>query len=181
LALLLAAGGGAFAAVRSTGSAVNIVDATKPAQVAQVTASGALKVSGSVTATQASPSSYVQGTLLGLTNSSGCKPVLTPPAGKALIVTGVQIDTYADPTPGSANWVDLSIMCGAPVANVNPPGVGPTVLPFQPGLVVPAGSSLSAQALGGVQAEVYAYGYLVSASSVSSVTAQQSGDAGLNR
>jgi hypothetical protein len=182
LALLLAAGGGAFAAVRSTGSAVNIVDATKAAQVAQVTASGALKVSGSLTATQASASNFVRATVFGLAGSSGCVVVLAPPAGKALIVTGVEVDTFDDPSPGAGQHVSLDVSsCSTQVADVNPPSVGATVLPFQPGLVVPAGSNLSAFVSGALQAEVYAYGYLVSASSVSSVTAQQTGNPGLNR
>jgi hypothetical protein len=51
LALLLAPGGGAFAAVRATGTAVNIVDPTNASRIAKVDSSGGLQVTASVTAT----------------------------------------------------------------------------------------------------------------------------------
>jgi hypothetical protein len=181
LALLLAAGGGAFAAVRSTGSAVNIVDATKPAQVAQVTASGAVKVSGSVTATESSASNFVRSFAAGVTTA--CEVLIGPPAGKALIVREVLVDTYLDPTPGPGNGVFVYSGAGCtgyPVLEVNPATIGLTVIPLEPGLVVPAGSILYAVAGGGVRADVQTVGYTVSASSMSGTTVQQSGDPSLN-
>src|SRR2546423_1356342 len=44
IALLLAAGGASYAAVKATGSAVNVVDPTNAAQIAKVDASGKLLV-----------------------------------------------------------------------------------------------------------------------------------------
>ena len=58
-ALLLAAGGSAFATVKLTGSAVNIVDPTVATQAAKVSSGGSLQVGGSLTATQAAPVNFV--------------------------------------------------------------------------------------------------------------------------
>jgi hypothetical protein len=170
LALLLAAGGGAFAAVRSTGSAVNIVDKSTAANVAKVTSGGSLQISGAVTATPTSASNYLEGNVFGLTSSRGCMPVLAPPSGKAMIVTDLEVDTFNDPTPGPSNNVMVFVgACTQAVADVNPASVGGTPISLGAGVAIPAGSELSAFADGGVQAEVYAYGYSVSASSVPSI------------
>jgi hypothetical protein len=169
LALLLAAGGGAFAAVRSTGNAVNIVDGTTAANIAKVSSGGSLQVSGSVTSTPTAATNYLRGAAFGL-SSTACRVVLTPPSSKAMIVTEVVVDTYADPSPGSGQavgiWVTSGGSCSQEVADVNPPTVGPAVVQFSPGLTVPAGSSLAVDVRGGVQAEAFAYGYSLSASSV---------------
>jgi hypothetical protein len=168
LALLLAAGGGAFAAVRSTGNPVNIVDGTSAANVAKVSSSGSLQVSGSVTVSQASASNYLRGAAFGL-SSTACQSVLSPPSGKAMIVTEVVVDTFSDPSPGSAQAVGIwlgSGGCQQEVADVNPPTVGPAVVNFAPGLAVPAGATLSVDVRGAIQAEAFAFGYAVSSSSV---------------
>lgn len=180
LALLLAAGGGAFAAVRSTGNAVNIVDGTTAANIAKVSSSGSLQVSGSVTASQASASNFLRGAAFGL-SSTTCHGVLSPPSGKAMIVTEVEVDTYVDPSPGSGQAVGIWVGSGAcqqEVADVNPPTVGPAVVNFSPGLAVPSGGTLSVDIRGGVQAEAYAFGYAVSASSVPPIAASGSGAPG---
>lgn len=168
LALLLAAGGGAFAAVRSTGSAVNIVDKTTAANVAKVSSGGSLQISGSVTATPTAAVNYLRGAAFGLSSTS-CHAVLSPPTGKAMIVTEVVIDTFNDPTPGSGQAVGIWVgsgACSQEVADVNPPTVGAAVIPFEPGLTVPAGSTLSVDVRGGIQAEAFVYGYSVSSTSV---------------
>src|SRR5262249_45024205 len=85
LALLLAAGGSAFATVKLTGSAVNIVDATVATRVAHVSAAGALQVGGAVTATPTSPVNFLQGSLLGVGSSTGCLILISPPSGKAMV------------------------------------------------------------------------------------------------
>ena len=167
-ALLFALGGGAYAAIRSTGSAVNIVDGTTAANIAKVTSGGSLQVSGSVTASQASASNFLRGAAFGIT-ATACRTVLSPPSSKAMIVTEVVIDTFTDPTPGSGQAVGIwlgSGGCQFEVADVNPPTVGPAVVNFTPGLAVPAGASLSVDVRGGIQAEAFAYGYAVSSSSV---------------
>jgi hypothetical protein len=173
LALLFALGGGAYAAVRSTGSAVNIVDGSTAANVAKVSSSGSLQVSGSVTATAASPTNYLRGAAFGL-SATACHTVLTPPTNKAMIVTSVEVDAYADPSPGSGQavgiWIGTGTSCNSEIADVNPPTVGPYTVTFSPGLAVPAGSMLGVDVRGGVQAEAFAFGYSVSSSSVPPVT-----------
>ena len=167
LALLLAAGGGAYATVRTTGNPVNIVDPVS-AKAAAISNTGALKVTGTVT-TNSSPANFVSAATLGLTSSSGCVTLLAPPAGRALILTQVTINTYINPTPGISNLVRVinGPDCNGPaVATVNPGSVGATVLPFGTGVGVPAGSAVSAFAAGNIQAEAYTYGYTVSSSSV---------------
>jgi hypothetical protein len=177
LALLLAAGGGAFAAVRATGNAVNIVDPASASRIAKVSSGGGLKVSGSVTAVQAAPADLVRGFAF---PTGTCATVAAPPAGKALVITSVLVDTYEDPTPGSGQFV--SIYTGAPcntlVADVNPPTVGATSIPIPTGLAIPNGQSLSAFVGGAVAAEVYAYGYTVNASAVPATGQQVGGHAG---
>jgi hypothetical protein len=92
-------------------------------------------------------------------------------------VTAAQVDVFSDATPGPDNYISLYLgNCSQIVADVNPAAVGATVLNFGPGLAIPAGSQLSARASGGVQAEVYAYGYSTSASSVPAVA--ESGQGG---
>jgi hypothetical protein len=59
LALLLSAGGGAYAATRSTGSAVNIVDPVTAAN--KVSSGGSLQVSGSVNSTPTSSTNDLHG------------------------------------------------------------------------------------------------------------------------
>jgi hypothetical protein len=61
LALLLAAGGGAYAASRSTGSAVNIVDPVTAANKVKVSSGGSLQVSGSVNSTPTSSTNDLHG------------------------------------------------------------------------------------------------------------------------
>lgn len=165
LALLFALGGGAYAAVRSTGSAVNIVDPSSAGNIAKVSSGGSLQVTGSVTATPTSATNYLRAAAFGQTASS-CHTIMTPPTGKAMIVTEVEVDAFADPSPGSGQAVGIWVGCANEVADVNPPTVGPYVVTFTPGLTVPAGSSLGIDVRGGVQAEAYAFGYSVSASSV---------------
>jgi hypothetical protein len=51
--------------------------------------------------------------------------------------------------------------CSNLVGDVNPPTVGETVLPFDPGLGIASGSGLSMITNGSVAAEVYTDGYAV--------------------
>src|SRR5262245_66411906 len=48
------------------------------------------------------PSSWFHSAALGLNAGAGCIVVAEPPAGKALVVRQVRVDTYDDPTPGPA-------------------------------------------------------------------------------
>jgi hypothetical protein len=137
-----------------------------------VSSGGSLQITGSVTATPSSPGNYVRGAAFDVAGGGGCVKVLAPPAGKALIVRNAEIDTFDDPSPGFGQTVELFVgPCGELVADVNPPEIGPTSLAWDPGLAVPAGSELSAVGTGSLSAEVYASGYLVSASSVPAAAA----------
>jgi hypothetical protein len=154
--------------VRATGSSVNIVDSVDATRIAHVTAGGALQVGGSVTATPASPATFLQSAAFGLNSGVACTVIATPPSGKAMIVKRVLLDVFNDPSPGSGQRVDIfkGTNCNTVVADVNPPTVGATVIPFDPGLGIPAGSGLSVNIAGSVQAETYTTGYWVGASAV---------------
>jgi hypothetical protein len=105
--------------------------------------------------------------------ASGAMVVVAPSAGHALVVTSLAIDTYMDTTPGGLDFLELYIShanatCGLHAVDIdvlNPATIGQTVVPFQPGLVVPAGRALCV--LDGdathLQADVFAYGYLIPA------------------
>jgi hypothetical protein len=75
---------------------------------------------------------------------------------------------YQDPSPGISQLVALydDTTCSDLIADVNPPTIGETVLPFDPGLAIAAGSALSMITNGSVAAEVYTDGYSVPANQV---------------
>ena len=149
-----------------SGSNVFITDAVSGTH-ASVNPSGALTVA------QASPKNfYVHESFPG---SSWVK-LATPPAGKALVITSVLFDTWADATPGLGSNIPLMMSktnnscatrTNAQVADLNPAGIGGTVVPLQPGLVVPANRSLCVTNgnSSNLSVEVYAYGFLIPASS----------------
>jgi hypothetical protein len=173
-AVFIALGGTAFAAGATV---VNIADPTNPANVAKVDASGKLQTSGSVTNTVntelTAPSAYLHTATFGLNSSQGCVTFATPPSGKAMILREVRIDVFSLTATGPAQNVviDTGARCdGSPVADVNPATVGETVLPFDPGLGIKAGSGLSGFVDGTVQAEVYTDGYSVPSAAVPSTT-----------
>jgi hypothetical protein len=94
---------------------------------------------------------------------------MTPPTGKAMVLTQALVDVFADPSPGPSQNIELfkGPSCGGDVfADVNPPTVGVTVLPLDPGIGVPSGSAVSTFASGSVEAELYLFGYAVSSASV---------------
>src|SRR5579875_1806125 len=169
IALFIALGGTAFAAGATV---VNIADPTTPSNVAHVNASGRLETAGSdsvtntVTTEVAAPSTFVHAAQSNITASDGCTFVAEPPSGKALIVSNVLVNVLDDPSPGAGQvliWPNAS--CGgAPAAVVNPPSVGETTLPFDPGVDIPAGSQLSAQVVGSVEADINVNGYSVPSS-----------------
>jgi hypothetical protein len=165
VALFIALGGTALAA---TGTVVNIADPTNASNVAKVDANGKLQVgggpvslTGTVTTQLAAPSTYLH--FRSFPTAGHCAVVATPPAGKAMILRDVRIDVYQDPMPGSGQYVSLysDTVCANLVGDVNPGTVGETVLPFDPGLGVQAGSGLSVLVGGSVGTEVYTDGYAV--------------------
>ena len=180
IAVFIALGGTAYAA---TVTVVNIADPTTPTRVAHVNASGQLQVNGPTTVTNtvatqlAPPSAYLHTTTFGLTGSSGCVTFATPPSGKAMILREVRVDVFSVSSTGPDQTVSVftGAHCdGSQVADVNPATVGETVLPFDPGLGIKAGSGLSGFASGTVQAEVYTDGYSVPSSTVPASAVTQS-------
>lgn len=172
IALFVALGGTALA---TGATVVNIADPTTPTRIAHVSASGQLQTTGTVTnavTTQlTAPANYLHSTTFALTSSRGCVTVATPPTGKAMIVREVRVDAFSVTSPGPLENVAIyaGIGCsGSQVADVNPSTVGETVLPFDPGLGIPANSGLSAFVNGSVQAEVYTDGYAVGSTLVPS-------------
>lgn len=169
IALFIALGGTAFAA---SATVVNIADPTTPAHKAHVNSSGQLQTSGSTSVTNtvntelAPSSAFLHGE--NGAQSSACSVVLTPPRGKAMIVRQVRINVFQDPSPGENQVVNIftGIDCNSFVGAVNPPAAGETILPFDPGLGIPAKSALSAETGGSVEAEVFADGYSVPSSQV---------------
>jgi hypothetical protein len=175
IAVFVALGGTAVAA---TGTLVNIADPTTPANLAHVDASGKLQASvGNTVNTQlTAPNTYLHTTTFAIVSSRGCLVLATPPSGKAMIVREVRVDVFGDPSPGPDQ--DLTIYrdntCTSQVADVNPGTLGETVLPFDPGLGIPANSGISARATGAVEAEAYVDAYSVSSGSVPTTPASAS-------
>ena len=145
-------------------AATNLVTIAGPGgKQAKVSAAGQLLT------TETTPSTFVHDAALGLTASSGpCVPVATAPADKGLIVTQVVADVFTNPTPGGGQRIDVfsDSACSNLILDVNPGGIGAYGYPLQPGVAIPAGSSLSANVAGAVQTEIYTYGYTVPSSEV---------------
>jgi hypothetical protein len=119
-----------------------------------------LLVSDQLQAAAANPANFFAAH--GFPSGSSCQPLVTPPAGKALIIKTLVVDAYAVTAVGSGNSVQFGVgSCG--LQSVNPGGVGVTTVNYEPGIRVPAGGALNSfQA--GVQVEVTVTGYLVPAS-----------------
>jgi hypothetical protein len=137
---------------------------------ADVTPAGELQVAA------ASPSAYFQNTFANVSGSAAVN-VAAPPASLALVVTTIHIDTYEDPTPGSGQNILFLVSTGTSCSGsqvgsylefLNPGGIGETDLPMAPGLGIPEGDSLCAEAGGSVVAEVSVSGFTVPAAAVTS-------------
>ena len=173
VALFVALSGTAVAAAPTM---VNIADPTVPTQIAKVDPTGHLKVgdgSGPLTVDGsvqlAAPGALYHATQL-IVDDTACRSVAAAPTGKALILRDMRVNVFSNPSPGSGNAVVFYTDSGcAPqtiVADVNPPSVGLTVVPFDPGFAIASGQGLYAEALGSVEAETYADGYAVAAGQV---------------
>jgi hypothetical protein len=158
---------GAWAVV--SGSNVFVTDATSGSRAA-VSTSGAVSVAGGVTANNASPKNLFRHWGI---PSAAYTNVGAPPAGKALVVTSIVIDTYSDPTPNSSAALSFVVSsmdatCAhqvqALITDVNPSGFGMTTIPFPSGVVIPAGRALCSAKTASIGVEIGVYGYLVAAS-----------------
>jgi hypothetical protein len=99
-----------------------------------------------------------------------CLPLAAPStSGTALVIKTAHVDTYLNPTPGSGNFVQLfygppANPCAVFVDDVNPSGIGVTVLDFGAGLALPKGDVLAGLSGGGVGADVSAFGFEIAGS-----------------
>ena len=135
---------------------------------ADVTSAGQLRVA------EADPNALFQSGEA-FPNTGGFGAVATPPSSSALIITGLHIDTYTDPTPGSGNLVEFVVETGTSCSGsfvgtfrqiVNPGTDGEIDIPLAPGLAVPSGDALCTVSGGSVAAEVTASGYTIPATAV---------------
>jgi hypothetical protein len=152
-----------------SGSNVFVTDATS--------GSHASVNGGALTVAQASPKNlFVRSGPVGGTFAR----ILKPLPGKAAIVTSIVWDVYTAAATGASHNIAAAISAtdtscsslvldpatGFPAFDFNPAGIGLTVVPFQPGLVIPANRALCVANFdtGNISAEVYVYGYYVAAS-----------------
>src|SRR2546423_5624520 len=114
VALLLAVGGGSYAVATSTGSAVNIVDPTDPAQIAKVNsagkllvgdASGALTVDGTVFARPAKPTSPFSAN--GEPTPGNPRLALVGPTSSPIDLTALSVSAVPPVPSGTAAVVHL--------------------------------------------------------------------------
>jgi len=153
---------------------------------AKVDAFGRQVVSGSVTANVAYPTSAIVHSDSGSgspvvgagdnCSSGSCPKLIAPPAGKALVVTSIHVDTYLvaagtsfgfyRSSDGTCSVASLDLFMEA----VNPPGVGVTDLQYDlpGGMTIPAGKALCmfGSNPGSLAADVTAWGYSVASTAV---------------
>lgn len=156
VALFVALGGTALAA---TGQLVNIVDGTNGSNLAKVNGSGQLQVGGTVKASDGSGPLTVDGRTGDgdvatafrhsefVPNGQPCDPLVTAPAGKALVVRTVSLDAYVI-APNSVPYFEVSVNCTGFLQYVDVTERGHETLEFDPGVIVPAGQSLGVRATG---------------------------------
>jgi hypothetical protein len=101
-----------------------------------------------------------------------CDVVYTVPSTKAFVLKQVLFDVYADPTPGSVNYMAISAdaACINPIALVNPGSVGGYPIPLEPGFAFKAGAKIYGSTAGNVAGDLYMLGYFVPKSAVGSTT-----------
>jgi hypothetical protein len=142
------------------------VDSSKRLKVGD--GSGAMTIDGTTTSHEAAANTLFRSATFPPSNGA-CTPVATPPAGKALIIKSVALNTYSVISPPGSGRNGVFYLgtngCEVIVLDINPPGVGPINQPFEPGLGVPAGKRLWVSA-NNISAEVYTFGYSVLASAV---------------
>jgi hypothetical protein len=130
---------------------------------------------GSLNVAQASPKTFVNRSKNPTTGHY--EKVVAASPGHALVITSVVFNVIKVTTPGpvasfalgisthdaSCTTVAFDHVNDTPALIVNPGGIGPITVPFQPGLVVPPGRSLCVQNndYPNNQAQLYAYGFTV--------------------
>jgi hypothetical protein len=132
--------------------------------------------SGQILSAAASPANYY-GSADVVVGSSDYVAIASPPSGDALVVTSIDDDVYADPSPGAGQFDTFLIGSSSCSANegiydhaLNPPTVGNIAVAFNPGLVVPSGDALCGLGGGSVEGEADVIGYTVPAADAPSPT-----------
>jgi hypothetical protein len=130
---------------------------------------------GQLQEAEAAPNALFQNSYSPVT-SSEYVDVATPLASSALVVTTIHVDTFINPSPGDDQNIVLFVETGTSCSGsrvgsylefLNPGGIGETDIPMAPGLGIPQGDGLCAEAAGSVVAEVSVSGYTVPSAAVS--------------
>lgn len=146
--------------VYAAATQVNITDPTATTRGAKVEPGNRLAVQ------EVAPTTYFHYATIGVP-TDGCKTVATTPSGKALIVRQVRTNVFGTVTN---NYFGLYVGAGCPfsgiVSDVEPAVSGQNTVTFDPGVVIPSGSVLSALngGPGGMTLNVYVDGYTVATS-----------------
>jgi hypothetical protein len=147
-------------------------------------------ITGSVTANVAYPTSAIvlSGNGIGPLvyadddcGSGSCTKLIAPPAGKALVVTSIHVNTEYDSAPGASLYFYRSIdgTCSTPSLDltmeaVTPPGLGMTDLQYDlpGGMPIPAGTALCMANgnTGTTTFAVTAWGYSVASNAVATAS-----------
>lgn len=165
LALFVALGGTAAAA---TGSLVNIADPSHSSYLAHVDKAGRLQVgdsAGALNVEETPVSSYFHASSLQPGNGTGsCVVIASVPTTKPIVVRQVRVsvvDSFGSFGPNNSITIYADKTCSNQIATVYPGSYGQTVIPFDPGYAIPAGSGLSAETHGNVD-DFYIDGYTYS-------------------
>ena len=167
VAIAVVAGFPFAAGAVTPGTSVFVTDPTSAVQ-AKVSTAGALNVSGSVSANNASPMNLYQ--LYSNPGASVWNLVAAPPTGKALIITSVVVDT-SSVTPALSQEVIFDVSTtdascatvGSQLVHIHPATIGATTIPIPSGFVIPAKRALCAEGTHNIISNTFVYGYLVPA------------------
>ena len=120
--------------------------------------------------TTVNPKAYINTGPSEIINVNGYAIIASPPSGDALIVTTIHIDTFSDPAPETNQYllffITPSTTCGGGQVGsyqtvVTPSSIGETDIPFTPGLAIPAGDALCAEATNNIVGDASVTGYTV--------------------
>lgn len=126
---------------------------------------GLLTVDGTVTAREAPYASFFHAYRATYTGID-CVPIGGPPAGKALILKSVVLNTFAASSLGYTVIYSGSSRCERYLASASRDTIGPVSYNLEPGIAIPAGHSVWAQSGNGINTEVFITGYTVPAAQV---------------
>ena len=105
---------------------------------------GAMTVDGNVVARPAAPKDFWW-SLKQVLGDGYCEILVTPPSGKAAVLTTLNFEVTSNPSPGMFDGYQITTgtTCGGRgVAIVMPPGLGHTTFPFEPGVTSTTGFSI---------------------------------------